>query len=263
MHYLFPSANEKGLPLLIQPAECRAPTLHTSCLSPVNCRLADIDQAESYALHDHKDKALDICWKLRLAPDLSLWNRALVNLLIANIVDLKEKPDAAKYADECIALIEQLHIIGLKDPEDAHELTRMRLHAEKVKEGIEKDLRALGITTTPRPSQAQDGTMAGTNSTISRAGVPRSQILKPAPTHNEPVEDGASPSSAELKKTVDTGPIEEHKIIPDGKSIEIEGAFNLYRPASKLICVIYSSRTWTDQTGTATPPAKRRWTGKF
>ena len=63
-------------------------------------------------------ECLEICWDLRLEPDLSLYRRALVNLLIATAADVRDHPDMDKFAQECIALVDQIRREGAYSAED-------------------------------------------------------------------------------------------------------------------------------------------------
>ena len=56
----------------------------------------------AYKLAEEGKRAecLDILWELRLRPDLSLYRRALVNLLIATLADLRRHPDIRKFGEE-------------------------------------------------------------------------------------------------------------------------------------------------------------------
>ena len=62
------------------------------------------NEAAEHLFQGRKDVALDICWELRLKPDLGIFRRAAVNLLIATLVD----NDKLKYAEECLDLIDIL-----------------------------------------------------------------------------------------------------------------------------------------------------------
>ena len=55
-------------------------------------------------MDDRKDIALDICWELRLEPRIGVYRRAMVNLLIAQILPY----DQMKYAEECLDLLDIL-----------------------------------------------------------------------------------------------------------------------------------------------------------
>lgn len=56
----------------------------------------------NHALDGNNDAALSICWELRLEPRIGVYRRALVNLLLAQLVPF----DQLKYADECLDLID-------------------------------------------------------------------------------------------------------------------------------------------------------------
>jgi hypothetical protein len=65
---------------------------------------ARYEEAEKLVINGHRIKALDICWEMRLCPDLSLYCRACVNLMIASIVDIRTHPDCEKFAHEASLL---------------------------------------------------------------------------------------------------------------------------------------------------------------
>jgi hypothetical protein len=91
-----------------------------------------------------KDKALDTLWALRLKSDLGLYYRAMVNLMLATEVDLEEHPDAPKFAQECLHLLDQMSRDGLVD--DAmteQEVSRLRDHAQQTLMAIEDEMSAL------------------------------------------------------------------------------------------------------------------------
>ncbi|KAI1619250.1 hypothetical protein EDD37DRAFT_654991 [Exophiala viscosa] len=60
--------------------------------------------ALDHALEGRKDSALDICWELRLEPRIGVYRRAMVNLLIAQLLTY----DQMKYAEECLDLLDIL-----------------------------------------------------------------------------------------------------------------------------------------------------------
>lgn len=51
-----------------------------------------------------------------MQPDLSLYRRAWVNLLIAAVVDIDQHPDAEKFPQEALALVQQIR----RDPDADH-----------------------------------------------------------------------------------------------------------------------------------------------
>ncbi|KAI1615175.1 hypothetical protein EDD36DRAFT_178194 [Exophiala viscosa] len=62
------------------------------------------EEALDHALEGRKDSALDICWELRLEPRIGVYRRAMVNLLIAQLLTY----DQMKYAEECLDLLDIL-----------------------------------------------------------------------------------------------------------------------------------------------------------
>ncbi|KAJ9497711.1 hypothetical protein H2202_006744 [Exophiala xenobiotica] len=58
----------------------------------------------NHAIAERKDVALSICWELRLEPRIGVYRRAMVNLLIAQLVSF----DQLKYAEECLDLLDIL-----------------------------------------------------------------------------------------------------------------------------------------------------------
>ncbi|KAK5080277.1 hypothetical protein LTR05_008726 [Lithohypha guttulata] len=82
-------------------------------------------EAERLAYSARDGEALNVCWRLRLQPALSIYLRARVNLLIATLLMNKS---CLKFAKECIDLLklmkEEFHVSDeqkehLKDLEDA------------------------------------------------------------------------------------------------------------------------------------------------
>lgn len=86
---------------------------HTMATHTVRLHKAQYDMAEDLARSGHSAEAIDICWRLRADPALSLWNKALVNLLLVTELNVEDYPDAAKFANEAIDL--------------SHEVTRRTL----------------------------------------------------------------------------------------------------------------------------------------
>ena len=83
-----------------------------------------------------RDECLQICWSLRLEPELSLYRRALVNLLIATIADVRDHHDLDKFAQECIDLIDQVRRNGIYSSETT--LTTIQDHARNTLIQIEE-----------------------------------------------------------------------------------------------------------------------------
>jgi hypothetical protein len=100
---------------------------------------------------------LDICWQLLADPDVDLYRRALVNLLVACVANYAELPDKAKYATECLALMQQVREEGVR-PKDAGHFREIVNHAEQILKAIEREAEdyrartaAEGTTGTQRP----------------------------------------------------------------------------------------------------------------
>ena len=73
------------------------------------------EQAENLAASGKVEEALNICWELRLRPDLGLFRRASVNLLIGML--LPEKTQIIKHANECLDLLQLLRAERTVDEE--------------------------------------------------------------------------------------------------------------------------------------------------
>lgn len=74
-------------------------------------------------------------------PDLSLYRRAHVNLLIASVVDVQEHMDAAKYAQECIDLNNEVKAQGFAN--NVGYLDNLAIKAAAVKSEIEGEVAAM------------------------------------------------------------------------------------------------------------------------
>jgi hypothetical protein len=131
-----------------------------------------LEQAESYALAGQNAKCLDICWQLRLEPDMALCRRALVNLLIACTSDIRIHPDKAKYAQERLDPLAQLRREGL-DGEDDDDICKIENHARQTLIDIEAErghyaVQATagtgGSDSTDRPAHALDDQVQPPNS---------------------------------------------------------------------------------------------------
>ena len=71
--------------------------------------LAQLEAAEEHGLHGNTNSCLDICWDLRLEPDLAIYTRALVNSAIARYTTPEEHPDKMKFAEEIGRLAQYLY----------------------------------------------------------------------------------------------------------------------------------------------------------
>ena len=69
---------------------------------------AQLEAALEYSLHNNWNQCLEICWQLRLKPDLALYTHALVNIAIASQADITRNPDKLKYAQEAVRLARRL-----------------------------------------------------------------------------------------------------------------------------------------------------------
>jgi len=67
-----------------------------------------LELAREMAQHGLRKPSLQICFNLRVHTDLSLYTRALVNMTLADLTDLKEHPDKLKYAEEALQLAREL-----------------------------------------------------------------------------------------------------------------------------------------------------------
>ena len=81
---------------------------------------------------------MDILWGLRLDPDVGLYRRALVNLLIACTTDIRQHPDKKKFAQECLDLLAQLRRNGLRG--DGSDITRIERHASQTLIDIDAEI---------------------------------------------------------------------------------------------------------------------------
>lgn len=144
-------------------------------------------RAREYARQGKHTSCLDICWELRLKPgrchlftrqcysltyvehttcvlgrvlqtdhglDLSLYRRAHVNLLIAAVVDVREHPDAAKYAQECIDLVDIVKAEGFAN--NLSYLDRISSEAGSIKAEIEREAASM-LQQTPQIGSAAGG----------------------------------------------------------------------------------------------------------
>jgi hypothetical protein len=80
----------------------------TWLITPRGFQLPSYKVTENLARHGRTAEAIDICLKLRADPSRTIWNRPLVNLLLATEVDVEDHPDAAKFANEVICLSHHL-----------------------------------------------------------------------------------------------------------------------------------------------------------
>ena len=101
-------------------------------------------QAEDLACEGKEEAALAICWELRLRPDLGLYRRATVNLLIA--ICIADKTQAPKYANECLDLLRILREQGTvaeaslnKELPPIERLAQEILQDGKAKEKVDKE----------------------------------------------------------------------------------------------------------------------------
>ena len=86
-------------------------------------------EAETLALQGNDSAALDILWELRLKPDLGLYRRAVVNLLIASIYPR----DQATFANEAINLVD---VIRKEEDYDSPNLDRIEKLAQLILEEV-------------------------------------------------------------------------------------------------------------------------------
>lgn len=84
---------------------------------------------------------------------VSLYRRALVNLLIACTADVRKHPDKSKFAQECIDLVAQVRRNGLAEDEDTEkELKRIEAHAEQTLKRIEVEIKEAEAHATAKKS---------------------------------------------------------------------------------------------------------------
>ena len=103
-------------------------------------------QAESLAHRGAIKEALEICWDLRGNPGISLYVRACVNQLIGSIISVKQHPDAIKFPQEVITLLDKLKVEHPEEYEDDVEaLNEMRELAQKNAHAIADQLEQLRI----------------------------------------------------------------------------------------------------------------------
>ncbi len=69
-------------------------------------RMTNLEQALDHALEGNPEIALSICWELRLEPQIGVYRRALVNLLIAKTLPAYRDSETMMFADECLDLID-------------------------------------------------------------------------------------------------------------------------------------------------------------
>ena len=87
---------------------------------------------------------MDILWDMRLKPDLGLYRRALVNLLIACNANIRVH-DCSVFANECLELLKQLQRDGYPPNEGTLQIEN---HARETLKAIEMEEAELGI---PKP----------------------------------------------------------------------------------------------------------------
>lgn len=63
---------------------------------------AEYLRARKHAVDGEIEKCLDILWEMRLESQLSLFRRAMVNILIASVADTKKHPNLEEIAQEGI-----------------------------------------------------------------------------------------------------------------------------------------------------------------
>jgi hypothetical protein len=92
-------------------------------------------QAQDHVFKGEIDEALEILWELQLKPDLGLYRRALVNLLIACNADIRVH-NCSESAEECLELLLQLQRDGYP-PKEGTLLTEK--HAREALKAIEME----------------------------------------------------------------------------------------------------------------------------
>lgn len=76
--------------------------------------LEQLQKALQYALHGQVATAVDVCFELRLKPDLGLYPRAVVNMTLANLTTFQSHPDKIKFARESLRLAQELKVCVLR-----------------------------------------------------------------------------------------------------------------------------------------------------
>ncbi|KPI35777.1 uncharacterized protein AB675_11174 [Cyphellophora attinorum] len=95
--------------------------------------------AETYAKNGDVRECLEICWQMRLQSDLSLYQRAWVNLLIASVIDVQNYPDCDKYPKEVKALVEQIRReVPTLGPKSSSALHYLEAKADELQGQIER-----------------------------------------------------------------------------------------------------------------------------
>jgi hypothetical protein len=100
-------------------------------------------QAQDHVLKGEIDEALEILWDIRLKPDLGLYRRALVNLLIACNADMKVH-NCSEFAQECLELLKQLERDGIPPNEGTRLIEKHAYETLKAIEMEEAELEKAG-----------------------------------------------------------------------------------------------------------------------
>ena len=74
---------------------------------------------------------------MRLDPDVGLYRRAYVNLLIACTTDIRQYPDKSKFAQECLDLLAQVRRNGIRGEEE--DIASVERQATQALKDIEKE----------------------------------------------------------------------------------------------------------------------------
>ena len=107
-------------------------------------------QAERHAEAGEYSRCREILWDLRLQPDLSLFRRAHVNLLLACTTDIRQHPDKSKFAQECIDLISQIRRNEELSISEEERFDRMERHAQQTLRDIQTEAERAKILATAK-----------------------------------------------------------------------------------------------------------------
>ena len=121
---------------------------------------ANPDQAGEVALHGDLKLCNNICFELRMQPDLAFWTRAMVNLMLANTTTLEEHPDKAKFAEEALRLATELQEFAVEDRTAFWmvEYKRVETEAQKLLSEIRAEAMAKGPSKSHSDmAEVQDG----------------------------------------------------------------------------------------------------------
>lgn len=82
--------------------------------------LEQLQLALTFALHGQVDTCVNICLELRLRPEVDLHTRAMINLTLADLLDIETHPDKIKFAQEALRLGRELLVSFTSRSVEAH-----------------------------------------------------------------------------------------------------------------------------------------------